>query len=123
MRLTRLLTAAVAASFIAAPAFADYFSVDEGKTKPLRLSGSAGSVVVGNPDVADVAVHTDQLLFISGKLPGSTNLLIFDKQGRMIYSADLLVAASNDNTVTITRAGVDQTYDCTPNCKGREAQN
>lgn len=123
MTLTRFLTASAMACLIAAPAFADSFSVDAGKTKPLRLSGSAGSVVVGNPDVADVAVHTDQLLFISGKIPGSTNLLIFDKQGRMLYSADLLVAPANENTVTITRAGIDQTYDCTPNCKGRELQN
>ena len=120
MTLTRFATAAAAAIVLATPAIAGTFSVDAGKTAPLRLSGSAGSVVVGDPAIADVAVHTDQLLFVSGITPGTTNLLIYDKQGRLLYSSDLVVAPSNANTVKISRAGVDQFYDCTPTCNGRD---
>jgi hypothetical protein len=87
------------------------------KTIPVHLRSAAASVVLGNQTIADVAVHDEKLIFITGKTFGTTNLLIFDKSGRQIYSTDILVVANEANVVTINRSGSNYTYDCAPTCR------
>ncbi|MBA3069368.1 MAG: hypothetical protein FP825_12930 [Hyphomonas sp.] len=106
-----------AALSLASAAFAEQLFVEASKTIPVRINGAASSIVIGNKNVADVAVHNEQLLFVTGKSYGTTNLLVFDKTGRQIYSSDVLVTTSSSNLVTINRAGQSYTYDCSPNCK------
>lgn len=106
-----------AALLMSASALAGQFTVESGKTKPLRLTGDAASIVIGNPNVADVAVHNGKLLFVSGKSFGTTNLIIFDKAGRTIYSADIVVTTNTANLVTVNRAGNNFSLDCAPSCK------
>lgn len=109
--------ALVAAAFVTAPAVAGQFTVESGKSKPLRLKEDAASIVVGNPNVADVAVHNGKLLFVSGKSFGTTNLMIFNKAGNLLYSADVVVTTNTANLVTVNRAGSSFTYDCAPECR------
>ena len=99
------------------PASAGELTVEANKTVPLRLNGSAASVVLGNQNVADVAVHDEHLLFITGKTFGTTNLMIFDRAGNQIYSADVVVTVNSSNLLTINRSGTNFTYDCAPNCR------
>ena len=54
---------------------------------------------------------------MTGKSYGTTNLLVFDKAGREIYSSDVLVTTNSTSLVTINRAGQTYTYNCSPNCK------
>ena len=112
--LKRFATAAIASLAVSAAAYAGQFTVEAGKTKPLKLKAEAGSVVIGNPNIADVAVHDSTLLFVSGKSFGTTNLLIFDKDGNTVYSADVVVTTNTANLVTVNRAGNDYSYDCAP---------
>ncbi len=114
---TKIGAMTTAALFMAASANAGQFTIESGKTKPLRLKAEAASIVIGNPNVADVAVHDGKLLFISGKTFGTTNLLIFDADGKTIYSADIVVTTNTANLVTINRAGENFTYDCAPDCR------
>ena len=93
------------------------FIVEVGKTEALKLKKNAASVALCNPNVADVAVHSSTLLFISGKSFGTTNLLIMDNDGHTIYSADVVVTSNASNLVTVNRAGSDYSYDCAPNCR------
>lgn len=113
----RLAATAIAALTITAAAHAGQFTVESGKTKPLRLKSKAGSVVIGNPNIADVAVHNDKLIFVSGKTFGTTNLMIFDSNGNTIYSSDIVVTTNTANLVTINRGGENFTFDCAPNCR------
>lgn len=102
---------------LASAVMAEPLFVETGKAMPIRLSGIASSIVVGNNNVADVTAHNEQLLFVTGKSYGTTNLMVFDKAGREIYNADVMVTTSSSNLVTINRAGQSYTYDCSPNCK------
>ena len=99
------------------PASAGPLSVEANKTVPLRLKGAAASVVLGNRNIADVAVHDEHLIFITGKSFGTTNLMIFDRDGNQIYSAEVVVTISSSNLVTVNRSGSNYTYDCAPNCR------
>ncbi len=98
-------------------ASAEQLFVETGKTVPVSIYGETASIVIGNKNIADVSVHNGQLLFVTGKSYGTTNLLVFDKTGRQIYSSDVMVTTNSTNLVTINRAGQSFTYDCAPNCK------
>lgn len=106
-----------AALALASTASADELFVEASKTVPLTINGAASSIIIGNKNIADVAVHNENLLFVTGKSYGTTNLLVFDKAGREIYSSDVLVTTNSASLVTINRAGQSYTYNCSPNCK------
>jgi Flp pilus assembly secretin CpaC len=110
------LIGATALAFSSAASAGQLF-VEASKTVPVQLDGAASSIVIGNKNVADVAVHNESLIFVTGKSYGTTNLLIFDKFGRQIYSSDVMVTTNSTNLVTINRAGQSFTYDCSPNCR------
>lgn len=118
--MTKLLKAAVlgaaAISFVSAASAGQIF-VEASKTIPIELNGAASSIVIGNKNVADVAVHNEGLIFITGKSYGTTNLMVYDKSGRQIFSSDVMVTTNSTNLVTINRAGQSFTYDCSPNCR------
>lgn len=107
----------VTAALLSQAALAAPLSVEINKTIPVHLRSAASSVVLGNQKIADVAVHDEQLIFITGKMFGTTNLLIFDDAGRQIFSSDIVVVANEANLVTINRSGTNFTYDCAPNCQ------
>jgi len=109
--------AGIAALSISSPAFADQIFVEASKSVPVRIKGVASSIVIGNKNIADVAVHNEGLLFLTGKSYGTTNLMVFDKSGRELFSSDVMVTTNSTNLVTINRAGQSFTYDCAPNCR------
>jgi Flp pilus assembly secretin CpaC len=119
MKTIRLKAAALtaAALTLVSAAFADALYVETGKATPLRINGTAASIVIGNKNIADVSVHNEQLLFLTGKSYGTTNLLVFDKSGREILNTDVMVTAGTTSLVTVNRAGQNFTYDCSPTCK------
>lgn len=107
---------AVALSFAAAASAGQIF-VEASKTVPVELNGAASSIVIGNKNIADVAVHNEGLLFITGKSYGTTNLMVYDKAGRQIFNSEVMVTTNSTNLVTINRAGQSYTYDCAPHCR------
>lgn len=118
MKLTARACAIGLAGFLAIlPAAAGPLTVETNKTVPLKLKGTAASVVLGNRNVADVAVHDEHLIFITGKAFGTTNLIIYDRAGNQIYSADVVVTVNSSNLVTVNRSGSNFTYDCAPTCR------
>lgn len=99
-------------------AHANQLSVETSKTVPVRLSGAAASIVIGNKNIADVAVHSDNLIFVTGKSYGTTNLIVVDRGGREIYTTEVVVTSNSSNLVVVNRAGQHFSYDCAPVCRG-----
>lgn len=115
-RLTKAAILAMSAGAFAMSAFAGQLTVEINKTKPLSVAGQASSIVLGNPDVADVTVTDANRLFVTGKAFGTTNLIIYNIDGRQIYSADVVVTTNSSNLVSVVRAGASEVVDCSPNC-------
>lgn len=105
------------AALISSAAHAGHITVEAGKAKAIKLNTNAESVIIGNPNIADVAVHDDKLLFVTGKSFGTTNLMIFDSSGNTIHSSDVVVTANTATWVSVKRAGSNYTYDCSPSCR------
>lgn len=116
LKILKLALISLAVVVTSGNAFAHEFHVETNKTKPLKLRGDAASVVVGNPLVADIAVHDQNLIFVTGRSNGTTNLLIFNAQGNQIYSGDIVVTTDTSTRVAINRAGATNSYNCAPRC-------
>ena len=88
------------------------------QTQILNLKYPAGSLIVGNPDVAGVAIHDDRTLLLTGRSFGSTNLIVLDAIGRIIYESQISVGEdTRGNSMTIARGLETETYSCTGKCR------
>lgn len=114
-----LLTALAAG--LSGPALAATLSVPLNHSVRLGLSGSAASVVIGNPAIADVTVVDSRTLFLSGKGVGSTDVAVVDGLGRTIYSAEVAVSSPRAGRVSVYRGGAKETartdMACSPRCE------
>lgn len=93
------------------------YSVTLNKTEIVRLPENAGAVVIGNPQIADVTVHSANTLFVVGRGYGETNLLVLNGAGHTIMNANIQVI--NDlsrNGVRLYNGKIRETYSCSPYC-------
>ena len=88
------------------------------RTSVVRLPASASAVVVGNPAIADIAVHSTDTLLVLGRSYGSTNILAMDAVGRIISDTTVHVGASRgQNSLRVYEGGDSRrTYACEPDC-------
>jgi Flp pilus assembly secretin CpaC len=101
---------------LSVPAFAgEPLTIQSDSSKLLTVSADPGTVVIGNPAIADVTMNGKQI-FIHGRSFGETNLLIMDTAGNQIVNFDITVAANADNTVTLYRGTARSTFSCSPTC-------
>jgi len=108
-----------AAAFCAAASSASAASLVVPIDQSIRLNvaGSAASVLVGNPSVADVTVIDSHTLFISGRGYGATDVVVLDREGRTLYSGDLVVGAADSGRVSVYRGAARTDMACAPGCQ------
>lgn len=89
------------------------------KSQSLTLTRQAASVIVGQPQIADVTVVTPRRIILIGKKVGETSLVILDSQGQTLIDASLTVVPEAQRHVTIHKGaeGV-LTLSCSPRCSG-----
>jgi Flp pilus assembly secretin CpaC len=112
------LTLSLASLYLAiSPAYAtDPVSVVMDRAKVMRLSAPAESVIVGNPGIADVTIHDRSTLVLTGKMVGTTNLVVMDSKGNVIAEAVISVGKPQESLVTVQRGSMRNSYFCTPDC-------
>ncbi len=88
------------------------------QTQLLHLGTPMGSIIVGNPDVATVAVHDNHTLLLTGLSFGTTNLIVLDSVGRPIHKSQLMVSErAGSGTLTVARGQETNTYACSNKCR------
>jgi Flp pilus assembly secretin CpaC len=100
----------------AVPAKAEPILVVVDRAKVMRVSRPADIVIIGNPAIADATIQDNQTLIITGRSFGTTNLIVLDADGQAIADEIVVVAASDEQVVTVYRRASRQTYSCTPDC-------
>lgn len=96
------------------------FEVELNRTEVVYLPESAAAIVVGNPSVADISVHSEDTIFIVGRGYGTTNIIILNKAGQTVMNADItVVGASSVNNVRVFAGSTSKrsTYNCSPYCQ------
>ena len=107
----------VLAALAAGPALAEDLTVSKDQSKVIKLTNAAATIVVGNPNIADVAMQDGTTAFITGRGFGTTNVIAMDAEGRQIASFRVVVAADANRSVTLVRGGQIVTLSCAPRCE------
>jgi Flp pilus assembly secretin CpaC len=83
----------------------------------VQLRGAAGSVIVGNPLIADVTVVDANTLYITGKGYGVTEIIAVDTIGRTVFQSEVVVSeGSGTGRVRVWRGGQATEMACGSSC-------
>jgi Flp pilus assembly secretin CpaC len=110
----RLLTVAVLA--VAGSASAEDLIVKYDQSQLLKLPRPAAEIIIGNPSIADVAIQSGNLLVVTGKSYGITNMIILDAERNVISDQRVMVERDVNKIVNLMRGAQRQSYNCTPQC-------
>ncbi|ESQ78619.1 hypothetical protein AEYBE204_13795 [Asticcacaulis sp. YBE204] len=75
--------------------------VEKNHTARVALSAPAGSVIVGNPAIADVSVVDSRTIYIVGRGFGRSSVTVTDAAGRTIWDGDVMVGSPASGGVTV----------------------
>jgi Pilus formation protein N terminal region len=114
-RLARV-TAGVAALLSAGSATAGDLVVRYDQSQLLRMPRPVADVIVGNPSIADVTVQGGNLLVVTGKTFGVTNIIALDQDHNVIQDQRITVERDGSRLVFLMKGGVRQSYTCNPSC-------
>ena len=106
-----------AAAICAAPAAAIALTVPIDQNTVVDLGAPAGSIVIGNPSIADVSLVTPRRLAILGRAYGLTNIIVTDRMGHTIFRQVVNVAPAASGQVSVYRGALVANYACAPRCE------
>jgi hypothetical protein len=110
-----LLTVATVAS-----ARAGLITVRVDQARLLKLPEGVSTIVIGNPLIADATLQAGNLLVVTGKGYGLTNLLALDRKGKVIMREAVRVMGPAGHDLVVVYKGVErETYSCAPQCLPR----
>ena len=87
------------------------------RAKIFRIARPAGTVIIGNPAIADATIEDERTLILTGRSFGVTNIIILDRDGEPIVDNTIVVRSHETNTVRIYRRSSRETYACAPVCE------
>jgi hypothetical protein len=108
---------AVLGGFSASTATAADLIVRYDQSQLLRLPRPATEVIIGNPSIADVTLQDGNLLVVTGKTFGITNIIALDAEHNIIQDQRVMVERDDRRVVNLHKGSTRFTYTCTPNCE------
>jgi len=112
-----LAVAAILGALSGLPAGAETIRVAIDQAKVQRLVAPATTIIVGNPLIADVSVQENDLLVVTGKAFGTTNLIVLDDAGGQVADFGVVVHKGGTGNVTLYRGTGRMSYNCAPRCE------
>jgi pilus assembly protein CpaC len=82
----------VASSLVGEMAPSRVITVPKDKSVAFRLLGAAGEIVVAQPEIAQIVANTDRSVYVRGVSLGTTNILVYDTNHRLMEVIDVRVA-------------------------------
>ncbi len=82
----------------------------------LRLPRPAAEIIIGNATIADVTVQSGNLLVLTGKTFGITNMIVLDAERNVILDQRVTVQRDENKVVHLMRGAQRLTFNCTPQC-------
>jgi len=98
---------------------ADTLTVILDRAQIMKLPDQVGTVVVGNPSIADVSLQSGGTMVITGRGYGATNIIALDRSGTTLMNTVVEVVGPRDNVVVLYRGMDRESYYCMPKCERR----
>ena len=87
------------------------------RAKVVRIPRTADTVIVGNPAIAEATLQDARTIVLTGKVLGTTNLIVLDEEGDPIIDETLVVAPPDTNTVNLFQGSTRDQLSCAPDCQ------
>ncbi len=113
---TRFAQALIALVVLAPAAVAGDLVVKYDQSQLLRVPRPIASIIIGNPSIADVTVQSPNLLVVTGRTFGITNVIALDSDRNVIQDQRVVVIRDGASQVSLYRGTKRETYNCSPNC-------
>ena len=111
-----LIPAAVCAALPAAAAAGEVW-VTMDTIGRYQMPDGVGQVVLTNPSVADVQVASATELLVFGRLPGFTDVIFQDADGRRLSQVRIRVGNEQAGLVTLYNGNTRYSFSCTTTCE------
>lgn len=106
----------LALGFSACPTLAQDLIVKYDQSQLLRLPRPVSEIIIGNPSIADITVQSSDMLVVTGKSFGITNVIVLDSDRSVIQDQRILVVRDEAKTVNLQKGSKRESYNCTPQC-------
>ncbi len=107
---------ATSAAALAATAQDSAMSVQRDESRRVQLRGAAESIIVGNPQIADVTVVDANTLYITGKGNGVTEVIAVGASGRTVFQSQVVVTEGGAGRVRVWRGAQATEMACAESC-------
>ena len=114
--LAALVVCSTSSIALAPAAVAEDLIVKYDQSQLLRLSRPIAEIIIGNPSVADITVQSTNLLVVTGKTFGTTNVIVLDSERNVIQDQRIVVTRDPARQVSIYKGTKRETYSCAPAC-------
>lgn len=84
--------------------------------KIVALPRPASTVIIGNTGIAQASLSDDRTVILTGRTPGSTNLIVIDSEGAEVTNLVLDVVAGSGRLVTVHQGVRRATFTCGRRC-------
>jgi hypothetical protein len=84
----------------------------------MKLPDRVGTIIIGNPLIADVSLQAGGTMVVTGKGYGTTNIIALDRAGATLMTTTVQVVGARD-AVVLYRGIERESYSCTPKCERR----
>jgi Pilus formation protein N terminal region len=86
-------------------------------SRALNVGRPPGTIIVGNPSIADVTISGTQVM-LHARSYGTTSVIILDEAGAQLADYEVTVQSGGNDNVYVFRAGNSLlTYLCAPDCE------
>lgn len=103
-------------TFSALQAQANELVVKYDQSQLLRISRPVAEIIIGNPTIADISVQSKNLLVITGKSFGKTNMILLDGEKNVIQENRIVVTHDQTRVINLRRGVARESYNCSPRC-------
>ena len=118
--MSRIPAVLLAAAFFAIPVVANAqdgaLNVEIDRSARVQLRGAAASIIVANPQIADVSMVDANTLFIVGKGYGVTEVVAVDGVGRTLFQREIVVSGGATGSVRVWRGAQATEMTCGASC-------
>ena len=118
--MSRIPSFLIAAALIVAPVVASAqdgaLNVEIDRSARVQLRGAAASIIVGNPQIADVSLVDANTMFIVGKGYGVTEVVAVDGVGRTLFQREVVVTGGATGSVRVWRGAQATEMACAASC-------
>ena len=87
------------------------------RAKVMQVSEEASTVIIGNPLFADAVVRPNNILVVTGKTPGTSNMIVLGRQGETLAEYIIHVTTDQSDVVIMHKGTERYSFACTNRCE------